>query len=89
MDLQDAMNTSVATIPSDHRKRRMYLAYTSIGTATLSGLSFFMANKKYEEFLTSVDDPAALKAQNQTYFLSGIGLGVVSSGLMIAGVTKC
>jgi hypothetical protein len=88
VELQDAINNSVASIPTDGKKRRLYLAYTSIGTATLSGLSFFLANKKYEEFMTSVDDPAALKSQNQTYFLSGVGLGVVSSGLMIAGVTK-
>ena len=69
-------------------KRRPYLSFTAIGTASLSALSFYLAGQTYDKYMTSVDGLEALEQQNQTYILSGVGLGIVSGGLLVAGVTK-
>ena len=38
--------------------------------------------------MESVDGLSELEQQNHTYVLSGVGLGIVSGGLLVAGVTK-
>ena len=70
------------------KKTRPHLSFTAIGTASLSALSFYLAGQTYDKYMTSVDGLEALEQQNQTYILSGVGLGIVSGGLLVAGVTK-
>ena len=85
----DDKRKSVAASSSDlGNKRNLPLLYASVGTATLSALSFYLAGQKYTEFMTTIEEAEAIKNQNNAYFFTGIGLGVVTGGLVIAGVKK-
>ena len=60
----------------------------SLGTVSLSALSFYFAAQKFDDYMNGVSDLEQIESANHLYFLSGIGLGVASGGLLVAGVTK-
>ena len=72
----------------DSKRQRPHLAFASLGTATVSALSFYLARQTYKDYMTSIDGLEELEQRNHTYVVSGVGLGIVSGGLLVAGVTK-
>ena len=70
------------------KTRRPSLMIASIGTVSLSALSFYFAAQKFDDYMNGVNNLDQIESANHLYFLTGIGLGVASGGLLVAGVTK-
>ena len=57
------------------KSRRPSLMLASIGTVSLSALSFYFAAQKFDDYMNGVTDLEQIESANHLYFLSGIGLG--------------